>query len=67
MCILFGVKPEKAKDRDGQYQYDYWGLWKKLVANIPEFLHKLQGYDKDNVDVDSLKKVRKILDRPDFT
>lgn len=37
------------------------------MANVSEFLKRIVEYDKGSVDIATLKKVKKILDRPDLT
>ena len=37
------------------------------MANASEFLKRIVEYDKGSVDVASMKKIKKILDRPDLT
>ena len=47
VCVLLGIKPKKAKLKDGTSVLDYWGTatTKKLLGN-PTVLNKLISYNK---------------------
>ncbi|ORZ39411.1 dynein heavy chain and region D6 of dynein motor-domain-containing protein [Catenaria anguillulae PL171] len=53
VCILFKVKPD-------------WDSSKKLLGD-PQFLRKIQEYDKDSVNDALAKKLRKYIENPSFT
>ncbi|KAI8909816.1 dynein heavy chain and region D6 of dynein motor-domain-containing protein [Gorgonomyces haynaldii] len=53
ICILFKVKPD-------------WDSSKKLLGD-PQFMKKLQEYDKDNIPEAITKKLRKYIETPGFT
>lgn len=53
ICILFKVKPD-------------WDASKKLLSD-PQFMKKMQDYDKDNISESTLKKLKKYVDTPNFT
>ncbi|KAI9224248.1 dynein heavy chain and region D6 of dynein motor-domain-containing protein [Blastocladiella britannica] len=53
VCVLFKVKPD-------------WDSSKKLLSD-PQFLRKIQEYDKDSVNDALAKKLRKYVESPNFT
>ncbi|KAJ1518310.1 Dynein heavy chain 6, axonemal [Coelomomyces lativittatus] len=53
VCILFKVKPD-------------WDSSKKLLGD-PQFLRKIQEYDKDSLNDSIAKKLKKYLENPLFT
>eukprot|EP01029_Cantina_marsupialis_P005813 TRINITY_DN1630_c1_g1_i2.p1 TRINITY_DN1630_c1_g1~~TRINITY_DN1630_c1_g1_i2.p1 ORF type:complete len:2520 (+),score=925.36 TRINITY_DN1630_c1_g1_i2:475-7560(+) len=68
ICIMLSVKPKKIPDPNGRGKIDdYWEPAQKVVLNDPKFLNKLMTYDKDNIPVSVVDKVRKYVDNPDFT
>jgi dynein heavy chain, axonemal len=52
ICILFKVKPD-------------WDSSKKLLSD-PQFMKKMQEYDKDNISESTTKKLRKYTETPNF-
>jgi dynein heavy chain len=52
ICILFKVKPD-------------WDSSKKLLSD-PQFMKKMQDYDKDNISESTIKKLKKYIDTPNF-
>ena len=57
VCIMLGQSPERKKDPSGKSYDDYWGPSLKLLNDI-KFLDKLRNYDKDNINVAIIKKIR---------
>lgn len=53
ICILFKVKPD-------------WDSSKKLLSD-PQLMKKMQDYDKDNISENTIKKLKKYIDTPNFT
>ena len=53
VCILLDVKPD-------------WGEAKKLMSKM-DFMDILKDYDKDNIPVKTIKKVKKYYEDPRFT
>ncbi|KNC97013.1 uncharacterized protein SPPG_09508 [Spizellomyces punctatus DAOM BR117] len=53
ICTLFKVKPD-------------WESSKKLLSD-PQFMKKLQEYDKDNIPESVSKKLKKYIENPNFT
>jgi dynein heavy chain len=51
--ILLGNKPD-------------WDTAKKVTLSDPQFMDKLKGYDKDNIDDATLKKLRKYTVKEEF-
>ena len=66
VCILFKIKPVKKKDSEGKFFYDYWASSVKFLLQ-PDLIAKMMQYDKDSVDVNQLKKIKKMIENKDFT
>ncbi|XP_068702145.1 dynein axonemal heavy chain 3-like [Montipora foliosa] len=65
VCILKGVKPEK-KMIDGKQVEDYWASSKKVLGDL-KFLESLKFFDKENIPVPIIRKIReKYVTNPDF-
>lgn len=68
VCVMKDIKPEKINDPSGSGQkiLDYWGPSKKLLGDMG-FLQMLKDYDKDNIPVHIMTKIRKeYITNPDF-
>lgn len=52
ICILFKVKPD-------------WDSSKKLLSD-PQFMKKMQEYEKENISENTTKKLRKYVETPNF-
>lgn len=68
VCVMKDIKPEKINDPSGSGQkiLDYWGPSKKLLGDMG-FLQMLKEYDKDNIPVHIMTKIRKeYITNPDF-
>ncbi|CAL8305136.1 unnamed protein product [Lota lota] len=68
ICVMKGIKPERKPDPGGSGKMveDFWGPSKKLLGDM-KFLDNLKAYDKDNIPVASIKKIReKFIDNPEF-
>merc|ERR1719219_4281 len=52
VCILMGVKPDWASA--------------KVMLGDSQFMNKLMAYDKDNIPLSTLKKLKKYIDNPNF-
>ena len=62
------IKPERKPDPSGSGKMveDFWGPSQKLLGDLG-FLNSLRVYDKDNIDVTVIKKIRdKYMTNPDF-
>ncbi|KAM8930418.1 dynein axonemal heavy chain 12 [Pelodytes ibericus] len=59
VCVMKEIKPEKINDPAGTGQkiLDYWGPSKKLLGDM-NFLRDLKEYDKDNIPVAVMQKIR---------
>ncbi|GFO33725.1 dynein heavy chain 12, axonemal-like, partial [Plakobranchus ocellatus] len=59
VCVMKDIKPVKVDnpDKPGQKILDYWGPSKKLLGEL-NFLQQLLEYDKDNIPVHTMKKIR---------
>ncbi|KAJ8333348.1 hypothetical protein SKAU_G00422440 [Synaphobranchus kaupii] len=68
VCVMKEIKPEKITDPAGKGQkiLDYWGPSKKLLGDM-NFLRDLKEYDKDNIPVAVMTKIRtEYMSNPDF-
>uniref|UniRef100_A0A8C5CUF5 Dynein, axonemal, heavy chain 12 n=1 Tax=Gadus morhua TaxID=8049 RepID=A0A8C5CUF5_GADMO len=68
VCVMRDIKPNKIADPAGTGQkiLDYWGPSKKLLGDI-NFLRDLRIYDKDNIPVAVMQKIRsEYMTNPDF-
>ncbi|XP_061590831.1 dynein axonemal heavy chain 12 [Cololabis saira] len=59
VCVMKEVKPDKIADPAGSGKkiFDYWGPSKKLLSDM-NFLRDLKEYDKDNIPVPVMQKIR---------
>lgn len=59
VVILKGGAPIKTKDpKTGKIELDYWPAAKKILGEM-SFLQSLMEYDKDNIPLDIIQKIRK--------
>ncbi|KAG8523853.1 Dynein heavy chain 7, axonemal [Galemys pyrenaicus] len=68
ICVMKDIKPEKISDPSGTGGkiLDYWGPSKKLLGDM-NFLRDLREYDKDNIPVTVMQKIRgEYLTNPEF-
>ncbi|XP_023571552.1 dynein heavy chain 12, axonemal isoform X1 [Octodon degus] len=68
ICVMKDIKPEKILDPAGTggKVLDYWGPSKKLLGDM-NFLRDLKDYDKDNIPVAVMQKIRgEYLTNPEF-
>ncbi|KAH0630137.1 hypothetical protein JD844_012805 [Phrynosoma platyrhinos] len=68
ICVMKDIKPEKVADPSGigGKILDYWGPSKKLLGDM-NFLRDLKEYDKDNIPVTVMQKIRaEYLTNPEF-
>ncbi|XP_038668758.1 dynein heavy chain 12, axonemal [Scyliorhinus canicula] len=68
ICVMKLIKPEKINDPSGRGEkiLDYWGPSKKVLGDM-NFLRDLREYDKDNIPVAVMQKIRtEYLTNPDF-
>ncbi|KAE8911583.1 Dynein heavy chain 7, axonemal [Phytophthora fragariae] len=68
VCIMMRVPPVKVKDPAGGTKKvdDYWGPAQKSLLGDTRFLQNLLEYDKDNIPVEAMDKVRPYAANPDF-
>eukprot|EP00794_Sanderia_malayensis_P007414 gene7414-8234_t len=59
VCVMKDIKPDKINDPAGSGQkiLDYWGPSKKVLGDM-SFLSSLKEYDRDNIPVHVMKKIR---------
>uniref|UniRef100_A0A6I8NZX5 Dynein axonemal heavy chain 3 n=1 Tax=Ornithorhynchus anatinus TaxID=9258 RepID=A0A6I8NZX5_ORNAN len=68
ICVMKGMKPERKPDPSGSGKMieDYWGTSRKILGDL-KFLDSLKTYDKDNIPVAVMKRIReRFIDHPDF-
>ncbi|XP_074537088.1 dynein axonemal heavy chain 12 [Halichoeres trimaculatus] len=68
VCVMKEIKPDKIADPagTGKKVLDYWGPSKKLLGDM-NFLRDLKEYDKDNIPVPVMQKIRsEYMTNPDF-
>ncbi|XP_029291775.1 dynein heavy chain 12, axonemal [Cottoperca gobio] len=68
VCVMKDIKPNKIADPagTGNKVLDYWGPSKKLLGDM-NFLRDLREYDKDNIPVHVMQKIRsEYMTNPDF-
>ncbi|XP_065198813.1 dynein axonemal heavy chain 7-like [Sycon ciliatum] len=68
ICVMKDIKPEKINDPGGTGQkiLDYWGPSKKMLSDM-SFLNSLREFDKDNIAVHIMAKIRKeFIPNPEF-
>ncbi|XP_070695267.1 dynein axonemal heavy chain 12 [Pempheris klunzingeri] len=68
VCVMKEIKPVKIADPagTGKKVLDYWGPSKKLLGDM-NFLRDLKEYDKDNIPVPVMQKIRsEYMTNPDF-
>jgi len=68
VCVMREVAPEKVNDPSGSGKkiLDYWGPAKKMLGDL-KFLDALKSYDKDNIKVEVISKIRETyMDDPEF-
>ncbi|KAL6119092.1 dnah12 [Pungitius sinensis] len=68
VCVMKEIKPDKIVDPagTGKKVFDYWGPSKKLVGDM-NFLRDLREYDKDNIPLPVMQKIRsEYMTNPDF-
>ena len=68
VCVMNQVSGEKVADPDnpGQKKIDFWKPAQKMLGDM-KFLDNLKAYDKDNIPVVVMKKIRDTFkDDPEF-
>ncbi|XP_037628190.1 dynein heavy chain 12, axonemal [Sebastes umbrosus] len=68
VCVMREIKPDRIADPagTGKKVFDYWGPSKKLLGDM-NFLRDLRVYDKDNIPVPVMQKIRsEYMTNPDF-
>ncbi|XP_075690041.1 dynein axonemal heavy chain 12 [Rhinoderma darwinii] len=68
ICVMKEIKPERMNDPAGTGQriFDYWGPSKRVLGDM-NFLKDLREYDKDNIPVSVMQKIRsEYITNPDF-
>ena len=66
LCIMMGIQP-KMVGSVGAKSADYWSVAKQKLLSDPQLFVKLQTYDKDNIPVETIDKVRPYCRNPDFS
>ena len=68
ICVMKDIKPDKIPDPSGSGKMilDYWKPSQKLLGD-PSFLGSLKTFDKDNIPVATIKKIRDTyIPNPEF-
>ncbi|XP_026741703.1 dynein heavy chain 12, axonemal [Trichoplusia ni] len=68
VCVIKGVPPDKIPDpaNPGKKILDYWGPSKRILGDM-SFLDSLRNFDKDNIPIAIMQKIRKeYLSNKDF-
>ncbi|XP_038211341.1 dynein heavy chain 12, axonemal [Zerene cesonia] len=68
VCVMKQIPPDKIPDPDnpGKKIFDYWGPSKRILGDM-SFLDSLRNFDKDNIPVAVMQKIRKeYLSNKDF-
>lgn len=68
VCVMKGIPPDKIPDPDnpGKKMLDYWGPSKRILGDMG-FLESLKNFDKDNIPIATMQKIRKeYLSHKDF-
>lgn len=59
VCVIKGAPPDRINDpTTGKKILDFWGPSKKLLGDM-QFLQLLKDFDKDNINPEIMKKIRK--------
>lgn len=59
VCVMKGMKPDRKPDDMGRMVEDYWGASLKMLGDM-RFLESLKLFDKDNIPVPIMKKMREV-------
>lgn len=64
LCVIKGIKADRKPDPAGRMIEDYWGPSLRMLGDM-KFLDSLRSFDKDNISVPIMKKIREtyIADR----
>lgn len=67
VCVMKGVAPDRINDpATGKKIVDFWGPSKRILGDMG-FLQSLKDYDKDDINPDIMKKIRKdFIPHKDF-
>lgn len=67
VCVMKAVPPDRINDAaSGKKIVDYWGPSKRILGDMG-FLQSLKDYDKDDINPDIMKKIRKdFIPHKDF-
>ena len=65
LCIMMGIPPKKVGSV-GAKSDDYWTPAKQKLLSNPSLFKELQSYDRDNIPVEIIEKVRPYCRNPDF-
>lgn len=59
VCVLKGLKPDRKPDPNGRMVDDFWAASLKMLGDM-KFLESLRLFDKDNIPVPIMKKIREV-------
>lgn len=68
VCLMLSIKPKRVNDPSNPAKKidDYWSPSQTLLGD-PQFLTKLQEYDKDNIPVAIVEKIKPYIAMSEFT
>ncbi|KAL0272756.1 UNVERIFIED_CONTAM: hypothetical protein PYX00_005613 [Menopon gallinae] len=67
ICIIKGIAPKKIPGpRLGTKINDYWEPGKKMMGDAGQFLASLLNFDKDSLNDDTIAKLEKYVNDPNF-
>lgn len=57
VCVIRNIKPDRRSDPGGKIIEDYWTASLKMLSDL-KFLESLKTFDKDNIPVATMKRIR---------
>ncbi|XP_037871312.1 dynein axonemal heavy chain 1 isoform X2 [Bombyx mori] len=67
LCVVFDIKPIKEPGATfGVKVLNYWRPGSAMLADPTAFLDSLINYDKDSITEDTIKKLKKFIQNPDY-
>ncbi|CAL6082691.1 Dynein_heavy chain [Hexamita inflata] len=68
ICILMRMKPNKVADKEkaGAFVEDYWDSAKKLLTNSQQLMNDLLNYQKEQITLEMVNKLKKYINEPFF-
>ena len=57
VCVIRSIKPERKPEASGKIVEDFWAPSLKMLSDL-KFLDNLKSFDKDNIPVATMKRIR---------